>query len=79
MKVRFYGKLAELVAREIEVDGAGGTVADVRAHLAEAYPASSRDLQSPLVRACVGEEMVDDSFPLDSVDAVEFFAPVSGG
>jgi molybdopterin converting factor small subunit len=79
VKVRFYGKLAEQIAREIDLDCAGRTVGDVRARLSKAYPDSAQDLQSHLVRACVGDEMVDDSFPLDSVEAVELFAPVSGG
>ena len=79
MQVRFYGKLAEQIAREIELDQAGGTVADIRARLSEIYPNSADDLRSPLVRACMGDQLVDDSFPLDSGDVVEFFAPVSGG
>lgn len=79
MQVRFYGKLAEQIAREIELDRAGGTVADVRARLAEDYPNCADDLQSQLVRACVGDQLVDDGFSLDSVETIEFFAPVSGG
>ena len=79
VQVRFYGRLAEQIAREIELDRVGPTVADVRARLAEIYPNSADDLRSPLVRACVGDAMVGDRFRLDSVDAVEFFAPVSGG
>ncbi len=79
MQVRFYGRLAEQIAREIKLDRLSGTVADVRAQLSEIYPDFASDLRSPLVRACVGDAMVDDSFSLDSAAEVEFFAPVSGG
>ena len=78
MQVRFYGKLSEQIGREIELD-LRGTIADARARLAELYPDYADDLRSTFARACVGDQLVDDSFPLDSVQAVEFFAPVSGG
>ena len=79
MQVRFYGKLAEQIAREIELDFAGRTVADIRAYLSEVYPQAAQDLRSPLVRACVGDHMVDEGFRLEAAKTIEFFAPVSGG
>lgn len=79
MQVRFYGRLAQQIANEIALDCRACTVAEVRQMVAANYPDSSGDMRSPLVRACVGDSLVEEGFQLDGVQVVEFFAPVSGG
>ena len=79
VQVRFYGRLARQIADEIALDCPACTVGEVRELVAASYPDSSGDMNSPLVRACVGDSLVDEDFRLDGAHPVEFFAPVSGG
>ena len=79
MQVRFYGRLAQQIADEIALDCRACTVGEVREMVAANYPDSSSDMRSQLVRACVGDSLVDEDFRLDGAQPVEFFAPVSGG
>jgi molybdopterin converting factor small subunit len=80
MKVTFYGKLAEMIGREL--DFAIETpcpVARLRGAIAHAYPDAASALADGRVRACVGSSLVGDDHPLAATDEVEFLAPVSGG
>jgi molybdopterin converting factor small subunit len=81
MQVSFYGRLAERIERSVTIDVPEQTrsVGDLRALLAERFPHASGDLLKPSLRACVGDELVDDAYPLGRADTVEFFPPVSGG
>ena len=80
MKVRSYGKLADLFGpeRDIEIHEPC-TVADLRDRLAAAVPEATDSLASGRVRACLGGSIVADSHLLNTNDAVELLAPVSGG
>lgn len=81
MKILFYGRLGDIVGRttEVEVPPGGCTVADLRQVLAQLYPHASEDLSRPLLRACVGDRIVAEDFPISGAATVEFFPPVSGG
>ena len=80
MRISFYGRLAEAIGREVELDTAEAcAVGEVRARLAERFPHAASDLVSPRVRACVGDRMVPDSFVVVPGDAVDILAPLSGG
>jgi molybdopterin converting factor small subunit len=81
MQVNFFGRLAERIDRSVTIDVPEQTrsVGDLRALLAEQFPHASGDLLKPSLRACVGDELVDDGYPLGGADTVEFFPPVSGG
>lgn len=61
----------------VQVAGERSTVADVRAALAERYPATRRLLDSAI--AAVNEEFAEADEPVMPGDAVAFFPPVSGG
>lgn len=79
MKIHFYGRLAESVGREIEVDVPEScSVSELRALLATEYPLAANAL-GHRVRALVGDIVVADSHIVRSGDSVEFFPPVSGG
>ena len=79
MKIHFYGRLAESVGREIEVDVPEScSVSELRALLATEYPRAANAL-GHRVRALVGDIVVADSHIVRSGDSVEFFPPVSGG
>ena len=79
MKIHFYGRLAESVGREIEVDVPEScSVADLRELLATEYPRAANAL-GHRVRALVGDAVVADSHIVRPGDSVEFFPPVSGG
>ena len=80
MKVLFYGRLAEAIAPELEIDApAGCSVAELRGRLAAAHPEAEGSLRDRRARACVGNSLVDDTYLLRSGDSVEFLPPVSGG
>lgn len=80
MKVRSYGKLADLLGaeREIEIHQAC-TVSELRAKLAAACPDAAESLASRRVRACVGDHVVPDSHVLAPGESIDLLAPVSGG
>jgi molybdopterin converting factor small subunit len=81
MQVNFFGRLAERLDRSVTIELPEQTrsVGDLRALLAERFPHASGDLLKPSLRACIGDELVDDASPLGGTDTVEFFPPVSGG
>ena len=80
VKVRSYGKLADLLGRERDVHiNVPCTVAELRAHLAAIYPNAAEPLASKRVLACVGDTIVPDNHVLAGSEPVELLAPVSGG
>lgn len=80
MKVRSYGKLADLLGGEIDFPiDAPCTVADLRLRLAEQCPHAAETLGSGRVRACVGDAIVPDTHVVAPDERIELLAPVSGG
>ena len=80
MKVRFYGKLADLFGseRDIAIEPPC-TVAELREQLAMKHPQAAELLQHRRVRACIGDEIVRDADAVPDGAVLEFLAPVSGG
>lgn len=80
MKVRSYGKLADLLGaeREVRMD-VPCTVAELRARLAAECPEAAEALNNRRVRACVGTAIVPDSHVIALNEPIELLAPVSGG
>jgi molybdopterin converting factor small subunit len=79
MNIRFFGKLADSLGREVELPVSSAcSVAELRELLQRAFPHSAKTLRGP-VRACVGERFVADSHVVQPTDRVEFIPPVSGG
>lgn len=80
MKVRSYGRLADLLGpeRDLAVDRPC-TVAELRALLAGECPSAANQLENKRVRTCVDDMLVDDSFLVSPGQLVELLAPVSGG
>lgn len=80
MKISFYGRLADILGREMEVELAGSrSVAELRDHLAALRPEAAAAMGSRGVRTCVGGSIVLDSHVIGPTDEVEFIPPVSGG
>lgn len=81
LRILFFGKLVDLLGREVEIEWAdeSGTVGEVRRRLAERYPHARDALLAPSLRACIGEALVGDAAIVHAGDTVEFFPPVSGG
>ena len=80
MRVGFYGKLADSIAREVEVEVPGTcTIADLRTRLARLYPHAASDIAAPRSRACVAGQLVHDGFLVQPGQDVEILAPLSGG
>lgn len=80
MKVLFYGRLAETIGAELEVDAPPGcSVGDLRDRLVAEHPEAEQPLRSRRARACIGDAMVHDSYVLQAADRLEFLPPVSGG
>ena len=78
MKILFYGRLAEMIGREAEMDRASD-VAALRARLVALHPHAAADLAPERARACVADTIVSEDFPLGDAVSVEFFPPLSGG
>ena len=80
MKVLFYGRLAEAIGPELEIDAHPGcSVGELRERLIVEHPQAERPLRSRRALACVGDSLVRDSYVLQAADRVEFLPPVSGG
>lgn len=80
MRILFYGKLADALGRQMEVDVPGScSVDELRDHVAELRPAAASALRDKRVRACIGDSIVLDSHVVGPADEVEFIPPVSGG
>ena len=80
MKILLYGRLADTLGAEIDLDAPGGcSIADLRSRLAAAHPATAQLLASSRVRACVGNVLVDEQHRPAAGEPVEFLPPVSGG
>jgi molybdopterin converting factor small subunit len=80
MKVTFYGRLADVVGRELDLAvDEPCTVDELRERIVIAFPAVAEALQDSRVRACVDGELVSDDRRIEAADEVEFLAPVSGG
>jgi molybdopterin converting factor small subunit len=80
VKVRSYGKLADVLGpeRRLDIDSAC-TIAELRSRLASECPGAAEPLASKRVRACAGDEIVTDSHVVHPGETVELLAPVSGG
>ena len=80
MKVLFYGRLAEVIGPELEVDAPQGwSVSELRETLVAEHPEARSVLRTGRVRACVGDALVHDDYVLREDERVEFLPPVSGG
>jgi molybdopterin converting factor small subunit len=80
MKITFYGRLAGVLGRELDlVVEEPCSIARLRERIAATCPAAAGLLEDQRVRACVGSELVADDYRVGVTDAVEFLAPVSGG
>lgn len=79
MKIHFYGRLAESLGRDIEVElPESCSIADLRERLVSEYPHAANAL-GHRARALVGDIVVADSHIVHPDDSIEFFPPVSGG
>lgn len=80
VKVRSYGKLADLLGAERQVHlTAPCTVAELRALLANECPDAAEALANKRVLACVDDAIVPDSHVIARDESVDLLAPVSGG
>ena len=80
MKIMFYGRLAEAIGPELELDQPSQcSIAEIRERLASEYPEVAATLASRRAFACVGGSMVRDDYLVPSAGEVEFLPPVSGG
>ena len=80
MKVRFYGRLAEMIGAELEFEAPPNcSVAEIRDSVAARHPQAAEVLGSRRACACVGDRLVRDDHILVTGETVEFLPPVSGG
>lgn len=73
----FAGMAAAAGCRTVELDWAGGTVADLRCRLAALRPEIAALLAASAV--AVGDRFAGDADPVAAADAVAVIPPVSGG
>ena len=80
MKVLFYGRLAETIGSELEMEAPPGrSVGELRERLIADHPQAEQPLRSKRARTCVGDQLVGDDYRLASGDKLEFLPPFSGG
>jgi molybdopterin converting factor small subunit len=80
VKIIFYGRLAEAIGPELELDqGARCSLAEIRERIVAEHPAAASAIASGRAFACIGGSMVRDDFVVCATDDVEFLPPVSGG
>ena len=80
MKVFFYGRLADAIGRELEIEiPLGCSIGQLRERLVAEHPDAEQPLRNIRSRACVDDVLVQDAFVFDVVNRIEFFPPVSGG
>lgn len=80
MKVKFYGRLADVLGGEQELEiGRAGTIEEIRRFIARQQPGSAELLLDGKVRACIHDTIVPDDRIVAAGECVEFFPPVSGG
>jgi len=77
LRIRLYGRLADAIGPEIDVDPAGPSVGAIRKQLASDHPGAAQALARS--RALMGAVVVADDQAVDASDALEFLPPVSGG
>jgi molybdopterin converting factor small subunit len=76
VKVLFYGRLADVIGRQVDVDSAA-TVGEIRSLLLTSHPAAGEALRKS--RAFVADCLVTDERRLSESETAEFLPPVSGG
>jgi molybdopterin converting factor small subunit len=79
VKIVFYGRLADVIARELDIAAPTRSIAELRHRIATDYPRAAEILRNRGVRAVVGDSVVADDFPVLNAERVEFLSPVSGG
>jgi molybdopterin converting factor small subunit len=80
VKVLFYGRLAETIGPELEIETPPGcSVAQLRERLIAAHPEAEQPLRNRRARACIGDAVVHEDHVLEAADRIEFLPPVSGG
>ena len=80
MKILRFGKLRDALGEACDIAWVEGeTVSTLRGRLAALHPHAAGDLLSARVRACVGDMIVTDDYPLAANECVEFLPPLSGG
>ena len=77
MRIRFYGRLGDAIAPEIELAAAGCTVGEVRRRLVTDHAADARSLNAS--RALIAGCVVGDDQRVGEAEELEFLPPVSGG
>jgi molybdopterin converting factor small subunit len=80
MKIAFYGRLADTLGPELDLEAPGGcSIADLRRQVSTEYPETAATLTNRRALACVGGTLVRDDYVVAAGDRIEFLPPVSGG
>lgn len=80
MKILLFGRLADSLGREIELDSRGPrTIGDVRRELARLHPGAAGDLVATRARAWVNDEMSPEDRLVGPADEIALLPPLSGG
>jgi molybdopterin converting factor small subunit len=80
MRIRFYGRLAEAIGRQVELEpGEGATVGDVRRMLFDRYPEATASLARGDVMGCVDDQIVGDHIIVAAGKDLAFLPLLSGG
>ncbi|MFL6762896.1 MAG: MoaD/ThiS family protein [Sphingomicrobium sp.] len=78
LRILLYGRLADAIDREVELDAAeGSSIANLWNRLSTSRPSAATHLQRP--RAVIGDRLVGDEHVVVVPERVEFLPPVSGG
>ena len=77
LRIRFYGRLADAIAPEVELPAGACSVGELRCRIAADFPGAQAMLGR--ARTCIGDRLVGDEQSIGDADTIEFLPPVSGG
>ena len=77
LRIRFYGRLADVIAPEVEIAGGSCSVGELRCRITADFPAAQAMLGR--ARTCIGGRLVSDEQSIGDAETLEFLPPVSGG
>jgi molybdopterin converting factor small subunit len=78
VRIRLYGRLADLIGRHIELEAPdGSSIAMLKLGIAADHPAAAETLSRS--RGCIGGSLIGDEHIPAAADSLELMPPVSGG
>jgi molybdopterin converting factor small subunit len=80
VKIVLYGRLADSLGRELQMDVGGScTISAIKERIIRDHPVAAETLMKRSSRAVVGGSLVSDDLVVSREETIEFLPPLSGG